>query len=104
MPHSWSRRLRLKERTGAIVNGPVQKVCSMMQRMCLRARRVAGAIYRFNLYGWDFDKAYKEMKNYDFSSGLVHGALKSYVVKYADRMKSNPVNTSAGLNASKANQ
>ena len=45
MPHSWSRRLRLKERTGAIVNGPVQKVCGMMQRKCLRARRVAGAIF-----------------------------------------------------------
>jgi len=45
MPHSWSRRLRLKERTGAIVNGPVQKVCGMMQRMCLRARCVVGAIF-----------------------------------------------------------
>jgi hypothetical protein len=44
MPYSWSRRLRLKERTGAIVNGPVQKVCGMMQRTCFRARRLAGAI------------------------------------------------------------
>ena len=37
MPHSWSRRLRLKERTGAIVKGPVQKVCGMMQRLSGRA-------------------------------------------------------------------
>lgn len=44
MPHSWSRRLRLKERTGAIVKGPVQKVCGMMQRTYLRACCLAGAI------------------------------------------------------------
>jgi hypothetical protein len=39
-------------------------------------------------YGWDYDTAYKEMKNYNFSSGLVHGALKSYVKDYASRVKS----------------
>jgi protein tyrosine/serine phosphatase len=44
---------------------------------------VAGAVYRFNKYGWDYDKAYKEMKNYNFSSGLVHGSLKGYVKDYA---------------------
>lgn len=43
---------------------------------------VAGAVYRFTKYGWNYDQAYKEMKNYDFSSGLVHGALKSYVRDY----------------------
>jgi tyrosine-protein phosphatase SIW14 len=43
---------------------------------------VAGAVYRFNKYGWDYDKAYREMKNFEFSSGLVHGALKSYVKDY----------------------
>lgn len=48
---------------------------------------VAGAVYRFNKYGWDYDQAYREMKNYNFSSGLVHGALKSYVKDYAKRMK-----------------
>jgi hypothetical protein len=46
---------------------------------------VAGAVYRFHKNGWDYDKAYAEMKNYDFSSGLVHGALKSYVKNYAKR-------------------
>jgi protein tyrosine/serine phosphatase len=43
---------------------------------------VAGAVYRFTKYGWNYDQAYKEMKNYDFSTGLVHGALKSYVRDY----------------------
>ncbi|HLM00726.1 MAG TPA: tyrosine-protein phosphatase, partial [Pyrinomonadaceae bacterium] len=40
---------------------------------------VAGAVWRFTNYGWGYDQAYKEMKNYDFSTGLVHGALKTYV-------------------------
>lgn len=47
MPHSWSRRLRLKERTGAIVKGPVQKVCGMMQRLSGRASGWTGAVSLF---------------------------------------------------------
>jgi tyrosine-protein phosphatase SIW14 len=49
---------------------------------------VTGAAYRMDKYGWDYEKAYGEMKNYNFSSGLVHGALKSYVKDYAKRPKS----------------
>jgi protein tyrosine/serine phosphatase len=52
---------------------------------------VAGAIYRFNKYGWDYDKSYQEMKNYNFSSGLVHGALKSYVKDYAQDIQSGKI-------------
>jgi tyrosine-protein phosphatase SIW14 len=44
---------------------------------------VAGAVYRFEKYNWTYDQAYQEMKNYNFSSGLVHGSLKSYVKDYA---------------------
>lgn len=47
---------------------------------------VAGAVYRFTKYGWDYDKAYQEMKNYNFSSGLVHGSLKGYVKDYAGKI------------------
>src|SRR5215203_691956 len=47
---------------------------------------VAGAVYRFTKYGWDYDEAYSEMKNYNFSSGLVHGSLKGYVKDYAEKM------------------
>ena len=43
---------------------------------------VAGAVYRFENYGWNYDTAYKEMKNYNFYSGLFHGKLKSYVKDY----------------------
>jgi hypothetical protein len=48
---------------------------------------VAGAVYRFTKYGWDYDKAYAEMKNYNFSSGLVHGSLKSFVRDYAENIE-----------------
>jgi protein tyrosine/serine phosphatase len=44
---------------------------------------VIGAVYRFNNYGWDYDKAYKEMKDYNYSNGLVHGKLGSFVKKYS---------------------
>jgi protein tyrosine/serine phosphatase len=47
---------------------------------------VTGAIYRFEKYGWNYDKAYQEMKNYKFTTGLVHGALKSYVENYAKHL------------------
>lgn len=48
---------------------------------------ITAAIYRMEHDGWDYDKSYQEMKNYNFSAGLVHGALKSYVRKYSDRLK-----------------
>jgi protein tyrosine/serine phosphatase len=47
---------------------------------------ITAAIYRFTKYGWSYDQAYQEMKNYNFYSGLVHGALKSYVRKYSKKM------------------
>ena len=52
---------------------------------------LTGAIYRFEKYGWDYDKAYKEMKNYDYTSWPVHFNIKSYVQDYAKEMKSRPV-------------
>lgn len=44
---------------------------------------VAGAVYRFNNYGWDYDKVYAEMKKYDFYSRWGHGDLKKFVQDYA---------------------
>lgn len=42
---------------------------------------VVGAAYRYTNDGWGYDQVYKEMKNYNYSSGLVHGALGSFVKK-----------------------
>lgn len=48
---------------------------------------VIGAVYRFENYGWNYKKAYREMKNYDFSWWLVHGRLKTFVKDYAREME-----------------
>jgi protein tyrosine/serine phosphatase len=45
-----------------------------------------GALYRFAKYGWDFDRAYQEMKNYDFYTAHGHGKQKDFVVDYAAKM------------------
>ncbi len=56
---------------------------------------MTGAIYRMTKFGWDYDQAYKEMKNYDYSSWPVHGALGSYVKSYAKRLDSTRAATAA---------
>lgn len=43
---------------------------------------LVGAIYRLENYGWDYDTAYKEMKNYEYFSGLFHRKIKGYVKDY----------------------
>lgn len=48
---------------------------------------VTAAAYRFTKYGWDYDKVYQEMKNYDFYTRWGHGAMKDFVVDYANKMK-----------------
>jgi len=46
-----------------------------------------GAVYRFELYNWNFDQVYKEMKQYDFYTSWGHGAFKDFVEDYAARMQ-----------------
>ena len=52
-----------------------------------------GAVYRINKDGWDYDKTYLEMKNYEFSAGLFHGALKSFVKRYSQSADSQRTET-----------
>lgn len=47
---------------------------------------VVGAAYRYTKYGWDYDQVYKEMKDYNYSNGLVHGKLGSFVKKWGVRL------------------
>ena len=53
---------------------------------------VLGAVYRFEKNSWDYDKAYKEMKNYNFSWWIVHGRLKSFVKDYAEDIEEKAKN------------
>jgi len=46
---------------------------------------LVGAVYRLENHGWDYDTAFKEMKNYKYFSGLFHFKIKSYVKKYYSR-------------------
>lgn len=46
-----------------------------------------GAVYRFQFYGWTFDQAYKEMKQYDFYTSWGHQAFKDFVEDYYARTR-----------------
>jgi protein tyrosine/serine phosphatase len=48
---------------------------------------VAGALYRYTKYGWDYDRVYREMKNYDFYTRFGHGVMRDFVVDFAEKMK-----------------
>ena len=57
-----------------------------------------GAMYRFNHDGWDYTRAYEEMKNYDFYTRWGHEAIKKYVQDYWQRAQAKktspgPTNT-----------
>lgn len=61
---------------------------------------VAGAAYRYTKHGWDYDKVYKEMKNYDYSNGWVHGKLGSFVKKWGKKLESERAAAVAGAQIS----
>jgi tyrosine-protein phosphatase SIW14 len=54
-----------------------------------------GAVYRLNHDGWDFDRAYKEMKDYDFYTRWGHGAIKDYVESYYSNLQTIHASTGA---------
>jgi tyrosine-protein phosphatase SIW14 len=74
-----------------IVNDPANQPVFIH---CHGGRHRAGimtAIYRMTHDGWDADRAYGEMKQYDFESGFGHGSLKDYVYDYYSRMDKKAV-------------
>lgn len=65
-----------------IVNDPANQPVFIH---CHGGRHRAGvmtAIYRMSHDGWTADRAYAEMKQYGFDSGIGHGGLKDYVYDY----------------------
>lgn len=48
---------------------------------------VTGAVYRFTKYGWDFEKAYREMKNYNFYTFWGYGDMKDFVEDYYEKLQ-----------------
>ncbi|MEP6847835.1 MAG: dual specificity protein phosphatase family protein [Acidobacteriota bacterium] len=70
----------------ALVNNPDTGTIYVHCKAGIHRTGVMGAAYRFTKSGWDYDKAYTEMKNYNFSAGLVHGSFKSFVRDWSDRL------------------
>jgi len=61
-----------------------------------------GAVYRYELYHWNFDQVYKEMKQYDFYTSWGHQSFKDFVQDYYARMQaSNPEATQQDANSVK---
>lgn len=65
---------------------------------------VTGAVYRYENYGWDYEKTYKEMKNYKFTKWLVHGRLKTFVKDYGRKMEKEQAKLNNVLKSSETGQ
>lgn len=78
-----------EENVAAFLNTLEEKDTGVFYVHCAGGRHRTGdigALYRFAKYGWDFDKVYQEMKNYDFYTSNGHGKQKDFVVEYAAKM------------------
>lgn len=60
---------------------------------------VVGAAYRYTKYGWNYDQVFKEMKDYNYSDGMVHGALGAFVKKMGQRMAEEKAGTVSATQA-----
>ena len=65
---------------------------------------VMGAVYRFTHNQWNFDRAYAEMKQYDFYTRWGHGKLKDYVQDYWQHLPANQTGAAAATTATKSNK
>ncbi|MEO6333383.1 MAG: hypothetical protein ABIO91_00225 [Pyrinomonadaceae bacterium] len=68
----------------ALVNNPETGKFFVHCKAGIHRTGVVGAAYRYTRYGWAYDQVYKEMKNYNYSDGLVHGKLGSFVKKMGE--------------------
>jgi len=75
----------------SIINNPSSGKIFMHCKAGIHRTGAMGAVYRIAHDGWDYDKTYAEMKNYEFSAGLFHGALKSFVKKYSEKVATQPL-------------
>jgi len=86
-----------------IVNDPASGKVYFHCKAGIHRAGTMAAVYRINHDGWDYDKAFAEMKNYQFSAGLFHRGLQSFVKQYAQRMAderaANPVRATSAAPA-----
>jgi protein tyrosine/serine phosphatase len=48
---------------------------------------IVTAVYRMTFEGWNIEKAYDEMKDYDFYTRWGHGAMKKFVFNYWNELQ-----------------
>ena len=60
---------------------------------------IMGAVYRFNVYRWNYDQVYSEMKAYDFYSSWGHGSQKRFVQNYWANIQAQAAAATAASNA-----
>ncbi len=75
------------EKFKQVMNDPETGVVFVHCKAGKHRTGVTGAVYRYENYGWDYEKTYKEMKNYKFTSWMVHGRLKTFVKDYGRKME-----------------
>jgi protein tyrosine/serine phosphatase len=83
-----------------IVNDPASGKVYFHCKAGIHRAGTMGAVYRINHDGWDYDKAFAEMKNYQFSAGLFHGGLQSFVKRYSAKMAAERAATTTRAAAS----
>jgi tyrosine-protein phosphatase SIW14 len=76
-----------------IVNDPASGKVYMHCKAGIHRTGAMGAVYRISHDGWDYDKTFAEMKNYQFSAGLFHGGLQKFVKRYSESATAKPVIT-----------
>jgi tyrosine-protein phosphatase SIW14 len=65
---------------------------------------VTGAVYRFTKYGWDYDKTYQEMLNYDFYTSFGRQVMKDFVIDYAAKMKTDQAKSTTAQTTTAVNK
>ena len=88
----------------SVVNDPTTGVFYAHCRGGRHRTGVVGAMYRYNLYGWNYEQVYKEMKQYDYYSRWGHGALKEYVQDYYERLQTKSIEASSDATSSTSNR
>jgi protein tyrosine/serine phosphatase len=79
----------------ALVNNPETGKFFVHCKAGIHRTGVVGAAYRYTNYGWDYDNVFKEMKNYNYSNGLVHGKLGAFVKKWGQRLAAEKATSAA---------
>lgn len=78
-----------------LINDPSSGVIYVHCKAGKHRTGLVGAVYRMEKYGWDYDTAYKEMKNYNYTSWPVHMNIKAYVQDYAKEIKARKATATA---------